>query len=380
MKSALVGLGLLLLLSPEPAQSQRTLHLPRKVKGNVWYTVKGESSQIWLLLKGPVRHTETVAGNTLTVECSDIASAPSKSGANLQFKDGLVRRVAMSRIENGWTKVVLDLKTALGKYDIVHDEPQGVLLINVYPNPFAIKPPALAQKIAPKIAVQKDQKETESQSQQTPIVDLSALVRSQLDEAAAEKRAKSGTAPSATTLQPEQIPSSREKAANKALPWLITACVSLLVTLCSMIVLVIVALRRNERLRSAISTAGGDATRHSPLRQQLPHQGGATREREYRVNRSPEEPETMGNFGTRTVTLAEQYQRNQGDIELAMKLRDKETSKEQGARSGVLSGVVIPKKGSLRIARKLGVGAGEVDLLKKLRRMEDEFSEKETIS
>jgi hypothetical protein len=381
MKNNLIWCGVIVLLLSTCAYSQEQTRRRLPVKGNVYYTVSSDRSRVSLLFKGDVQHTEIREGKNLTIHFSGIDEAASHGASNLSLKDGIVRRVALDRIENGRTNVVLTLRNGTENYAITKDVAQGMMRIDVFHNPFAVITRVAARSVAPGRQVQPGTDEHEvlptpdNQTQSAPIVDLSVLVRTQMEEAVTEKSSQSVTnVPSHPSGA--MAPKSAVGTAGMALAIVGT---SMVITLVTIILLVRGALRRNARITSHESLlkmqprypAGEDEFAHStePRNSSQSALGNRTFDRLSEVD-SFEGDST-------TVALAEQYRRSQGDIELAMKIREQTPATKADAKVGIIKAIRLPKKGKVRMARKNGIGTGEVDLASKLSRLQDAFSERE---
>ena len=369
-KSRLLSIGLAIVLCMGAAPSQEKQSGVRPIKGNARYTVYGNYSRFSLLFKGPVKHTESLENGKLTVDLTGITTSVSQSGSMLQFKDGLVRSATVGRIVNGSTRVTLLLRNGCERYEIKREVAQGPLKIDIFPNPFSVKPRTLAFSSIPMKKVAKEAEQEAVQKDQ--IVDLRALVRSQIEEAGATKP------PSATEKSKSQpLVDFRSEAAKSALPWLLLMCASLIVTICSLIIMVVRALRRIKQARSA------DALRASLQHLRTSASGLGSQGRIAGVDRGntfelSERSEDRDHFSMPAVALAEQYHRSQGDIELAMKLREQGVQKVPTRKVKVIKASKGRTKGKVTLARKLGMGKGELDLASKLHKLQEEFVEKET--
>jgi hypothetical protein len=381
MKKNLIWCGVLVLMVSTCASSQEQTRRRFPVKGNVYYTVSSDRSRVSLLFKGNVQHTETREGKNLTIHCSGIDGAPSHGASNLSFRDGIVRRVALDRIENGRTNVVLALRTGTENYAITDDVEQGMMRIDVFHNPFAVNTQEAAKSIAPGKPVPSGKEvphellTSDNQTQPTPIVDLSALVRKQMEEAVAEK-----PSPDVTKLPSHSsaamTPTNAISTAGAALA-IVGA--SMVITLGTIIVLVRRVLRRNARVRSYESVLKAQL-RHPAGEDECVHATVPNNSHQFELgHRSFERLAELDAFegASTTVALAEQYRRSQGDIELAMKIREQSPVKKTDTKVGIIKAVKLPKKGKVRMARKNGIGTGEVDLASKLSRLQDAFSERE---
>jgi hypothetical protein len=381
MKTILCGVCVLVSVVSGPTFAQGTQRNSYPVKGNAYYSVRSDRSRVSLLFKGTVLHAETRVGNTLTIDCSGITAAPSHSASDLNFKDGLVRHLAIGRIENGNARVVVTLKTGTENYDIVSDEAAGIVRLDVFSNPFALKPGLVAQTISPRknIPVKNLQQESHPQSEPQPIpmIDLSGVVRNQLADALTEKQTQS--APAVGLLQPQS--NTQLHASKNAMFWLVGACASLLLTLGTIMVLVRKALQMNMRRNAGQQPNKPQGQAFSIRPQELaPERGAANRRLEdddAPRSRTIDRWQALEEVENSTISLAEQYRRSQGDIELAIKLREKAAPQPADSKVGVIKAVKMPGKGTVRVAKKNGVGAGELDLAAKLRKLQDAFSEKE---
>jgi len=77
------------------------------------------------------------------------------------------------------------------------------------------------------------------------------------------------------------------------------------------------------------------------------------------------------------LALAEQYHRNQGDIELTMKLRGGAQHHNYVGRAKTIGATTAATKGKVSAAKKLGVGKGELDLATKLLQLSNAQRQKE---
>jgi hypothetical protein len=371
-KSRTVSIALAIAFCVCLASSQQKPSGSRSFRGNARYTVYKDFSRFLLLFKGPVQHTEKFENGKLIVDLTGISKSVSPNASVLQFKDGLVRSAAVGSVVDGRNEVVLTLRNGSERYQIRRDDAQGILRIDIFPNPFAVKPPALALSSPPKGKVAKVSERSTPNTHQ--IVDLRALVRNQIEEAQAKAPSSEAAVQASNTLQSRPIVDFQNQDVRSALPWLLMISASLIVTVMSIVIMLVRAFRRAKQQRSAemlraslqrFRTSSSQSIEHRHIEDDRPAFPD--------VQEPREEPDE---FGSPAATLAERYQRSRGDIELAWILGDqnKPTRKVK-----VIKASKIRAKGKVTLARKLGTGKGELDLAAKLHKLEEESIEKETV-
>jgi len=355
--------------------------LPRN-KGNVRYSVRPNYSRFFLLFRGPVQYNEHLQGKTLTLTVNGITSAPSDLGANLQFKEGLIERAFVARIANASSKVVLTLRDGFGTYTIGRMDGLEALIIDIIPGG------AIAQTRPPLVPVarqtrpKKESSSANTAAGQTAIIDIAALAKKQLEEPEVPKNPPASRPEALTVPKPQlQAPTKESGSATNTVVWLVVLLVSTIVTVAALAGLIFLALRR----KVSRSISGQEqALRNSLLRNQteLEEYQAAEAVRAERsalsgVADSEESEPFEERHGVRALQIAEQYRRSQGEVELAVKLREQAGSNEQARRIKTIKATGLPHRGKLMSAKKLGVGKGELDLASKLRRLKEAFSTEE---
>lgn len=355
--------------------------LPRN-KGNVRYSVRPNYSRFFLLFRGPVQYQEDLQGNTLTLTVGGIKSAPSELGSNLQFQDGLIARAFVGRISNASSKVVLTLRDGFGKYSIGRMDGLDALIIDILPTGTTAQSPPALSPVARHSRPQKENLSTASTPGQTPIVDIAALVRKQLEEPETQKGPLANQA-AATTAAKQQPQASAQKsvAATGSDVWLVLLSLSTMVTMVALVGLVFVALRRKSLSR--ISSQEQELRNEMLLNQTklAQNQAAAVTRPVQRATLVDEESELFeGSYDVRALQIAEQYHRSQGEAELAMRLHEQPGLNDHTRKIKTIKATGLPHRGKLTAAKKLGVGKGELDLASKLQQLKEALSEKEEIA
>ena len=377
------------------------------IKGGVSYVVRPQYSRLLIFFRGPLNYAQELRGNVLTVSVSGIKSSLIKSGWKRQFHTGQIAHASFEPIVNGSSNVVVTLRDGCTRFQVTQHERHEAIWIDVFPNtalasPNAAVAPSTTRQRLEKLASQTPAKQIPGQAvtkrsqenvparepvRQTLIIDIAALARQQLENSEPAKQS-SGEMVRAKNASPQHAAVDFPAITSGQMPvvWLLLVCFSLLFT---MAVIALLAYRvggwrrrvlQLQDVKAAaappISIAHGldeTAARVVAMKQALDHRAFEENHDAFEENREG------ANDGDDSpmLALAEQYHRNQGDIALTMKLRGGAQHHNYVGRAKTIGATTAATKGRVSVAKKLGVGKGELDLATKLLQLSNAQRQKE---
>jgi hypothetical protein len=377
------------------------------IKGGVSYVVRPQYSRLLIFFKGPLNFTPELRGNVLIVSVSGIKSSVIKSGWKRQFHTGQIAHASLEPIVNGSSQVVVTLRDGCTRFQVTQHEQHEAIWIDVFPNTALASPnvavaPATTRQRLEKLVSQMPAKQIPAQAvtkrgqenvparepvRQTLLIDIAGLARQQLDNSGPATQS-SGEMVRGKNASSQHAVADLPAITSGKVPvvWLLLVCFSLLIT---MAVIALLAYhvggwrRRVLQLQDAkaadappISIAHGlddAAARVVAMKQAFDHHAFEEDRDAFEENREG------ANDGDDSpmLALAEQYHRNQGDIELTMKLRGGAQHHNYVGRAKTISATAVATNGRVSVAKKLGVGKGELDLATKLLHLSNAQKQKE---
>jgi hypothetical protein len=204
---------------------------------------------------------------------------------------------------------------------------------------------------------------------QTLLIDIAGLARQQLENSEPTTQS-SGEMVRGKNASSQHAVADLPAITSGKVPvvWLLLVCFSLLIT---MAVIALLAYRVGGWRRRVLQLQDAKAAAAPPISAARGLDETAARVvamKQALIHRAFEEDrEGIDDGGdSPMLALAEQYHRNQGDIELTMKLRGGAQHHNYVGRAKTISATAVATKGRLSVAKKLGVGKGELDLATKL--------------
>jgi hypothetical protein len=354
------------------------------LKGNVRYSVRTEYSRLLLLFRGRVHSTGELQANSLTVRVTGIQSAATMNGTSLSFHTGLIERAVVDRIVNGQTTIRLTLREGFQGYQIFSHDMHEAIWIDIVPNRPVITANARTAEHATARGVRR--KRAFQSSTKSPIVDIPGMIREQL--ANGDKRRQSAEQPGASLRDGVRKGASHGRSNEKSAagPSLLFLIASFSLVIAGILGMVSLASHKKKIVSKQTQISMDDQTAGTlPL---FPDYVAVTPSIPERKSRAAadsreldwHEEDTDNNLKSeRAVTLAQQYHRNQGDIEFAIKMREMPKQDKTVKRGGKKPSKLVITSSKATAARKLGVGTGELELAERLKIMES-ATEKEEVA
>jgi len=347
---------------------------PHILKGYARYIVRPEYSRFLLFFKGDVQCTGALTGNTLTVNVSDIQSAITLNGTSLQFHSGLVERAVVNRILDGKTTMTLTLKNGFKGYQIFHHDLHQAIWIDVFPDEGRATGVLQASTRIP-VATFRSNANHKSKNK-NPIVDIPAMVREQLasDEHSSRNidQHTVGTTEPATVNTSVQAPQTSTAAPSM---WLLLISLSLLITGIAGIIYLV----KHKVSKPSSETHPAEEEQFSgtlplfpdyvPTKAQIIEES-AKQQRLEIAQEFQQDNDPVNDREELESTLAKKFQRNLGDIQFAMKLRENAREEHHVETAAKNPTSLVINSSRLATAKKLGVGAGELELVERLKRLE----------
>ncbi|MCX6135307.1 MAG: hypothetical protein NTU47_15995 [Ignavibacteriales bacterium] len=366
-------------------------------KGNVRYAVRPEYTRLLVFFKGPLKYSQELRGNVLTLTVTDIKSALSQSGWNKQFRNGLIENASVEPVVNATSKIVMLLRNGYARFQVTQHDRHEAIWIDVFAkNTVAPAASIVANESPVKTRVAPTQTKEAKQSRPqaaakrsqdralpddphhpSPLFDIAALARQQLEDAGHPKAAGNAPAQANLTLQSSKSGSEPTPAGRKLLVWLVVAGFSLLTSIAALAILIKRKMTRANKLEQLLFASAQARSLQTRTPNDEERGEAAVPERSREERKYEFEPEErIERDGVPALTFAEQYHRNQGDVELAMRIRDNARTQGHLSVTRTIGTTIIPAKGRISAAKKLGVGKGELELASKLLRLS--LAQKET--
>jgi hypothetical protein len=362
-------------------------------KGYVRYSVRPEYTRLLVFFKGPLKYSQDLKENVLTLTVTDIKSAAA-GGWRKQFRTGQIESAVVEPVAGGTSRIVIAMRNGFTKYQIVEHDRHEAIWVDVYSaqaaqpavNVAAKVPPSQVKKTVPetmevkkqpaRITATKPQDKAAEQEQlsKSPIVDIAAIVRQQIEETSRQNSAAGSPVQAGASIQRSSIDRQPLSGGNKHIVWVALVSFSLLTSVVAMVVLIRRTRMRGRKLAQflAARAAAQVPLAHSPAFEERPEIPNPVSEERGRGLVDVMEEEVAS-----SLTFAERYHRSQGDIDLAMRLRESARTQSQAGAVKSLGTTPIPAKGRVSAAKKLGVGKGEFDLASKLLRLSIAQKERE---
>ena len=390
-------LAALLLCGVLSAMQEKTTDADRAY---VRYAVRPGYTRLLVFFKGPLKYAQDLNGNVLTLSVTDIKSGFVTGDWKKQFHTGQIEAATVQPVVNGSSKIVLTLRSGYAKYQIVEHDGHEAIWIDVYSRDGTQSPVNVAAKlVAPPLkaaasqarevkrtAPQKPARKTlekvpdQVQFQKTPLFDIGALARQQVEESTLQTTAPAVSIVKSQPKQSVSIGRMISMATGKQQLGLFAACFFLAASIAAIVTLI----RRMQTSRNKLDQFfAARAAVQAPM---APALADAERRRAAatvygRVDRERESElvEELEPDSSSALTFAEQYHRSQGDVELTMKLRDGLRKQSHLGVAKTIGNAQMPPKGRISAAKKLGVGKGELDLASRLLRLSIAQKEREEV-
>ena len=304
------------------------------------YTVSRERTRLALEASGPVRYAAREEDGRLVLRCAGLRLAPGVF-AGRRYREGLIERIEFERPAPDTVAIRLAFRAG-ATYRLVRAA-NGALEIQAE-GPYYAPPP----KPRPRPA--KKEEEEAVATPMKPLIDIGALAMEQAKEGmSAPKPPAGGPTPVTTPVRPAE-------AGAAALGWVLAVMISIATTAATLIVLARRKPVRPTAPKVAGETSAADTLFPKHLLEALAS-GTETGEEE-----GEEEPEA-------SAWLAERFQRGADEVDLAFKLRGAGAAEAKARIARELSGRAIPASRLAQSARRTGVGLGEMELARNLRKL-----------
>ncbi|HTY37991.1 MAG TPA: hypothetical protein VMH23_12810 [Bacteroidota bacterium] len=378
-------------------------------KSYVRFAVRPEYTRFLVFFKGPLKVTQAIEGNTLTLSVADIKSAFLPGGVRKQFRSGLIESAIVEPVVNGSSRIVLTLRSGFTKYEIVQHDHHEAIWVDVYSKTQAQSSPVVAAKPQPKAqnapaqpvkdmkkdpaqrnetkkqaAVKVSKKENNAQQvdqiAKSPLFDIGALARQQVEESARNSAPDVSGSNVTPVIRTSAVSTNAFRADGKQVLWLAGAVGSLVLTIGTILLLVRRLADRKKKVeqffatKAAVQASRLDVQIGDEPQPEIGHSKGSADTIAEQERIAPSDSDD-----TAALTFASQYQRNQGDVELAIRLRDSIRKQSHLSVARKIGQTEIPAKARITAAKKLGVGKGEVELASKLQRLAATKKETEVV-